>query len=90
MATGSLIFAASVDEARAVVTVDVTGFRDLAAEAAKRGTPGFGLVLVLPRRFWPPEKSGAVVIALDRLLRELPGDYDLIALGGEHWLQPPS
>jgi lipid A disaccharide synthetase len=55
------------------------------------GAPSpFGVVLVAPRRFaWRPEKSGAVILALDRLLRELPGDHDLVdRRGGEVWLQP--
>ena len=85
------IFAAAGAEGRAVVTVDVEDFRPLAARSQRVGAAGFGVVLVPGRRFARrPEKSSAVMLALDRLLRELPGDEDLIAQGGEHWLQPPS
>jgi hypothetical protein len=56
----------------------------------RRSGRGFGVVLVPSRRFRRrPEKSSVVMLALDQLLRELPGDNDLVALrGGEVWLQP--
>jgi hypothetical protein len=85
-----LVFTAAVAEGRAVVTIDAAGFRGVAADALRRGARSRGVVLVPVRPFPAPEKSGAVVLALDRLLRELPGDDDLVRLrGGEHWLQPP-
>jgi predicted nuclease of predicted toxin-antitoxin system len=85
-----LVFAAALTARRAVVSVDVEGFRTLAAEAMRRSGRGFGVVLVPSRRFRRrPEKSSVVMLALDQLLRELPGDNDLVALrGGEVWLQP--
>jgi predicted nuclease of predicted toxin-antitoxin system len=87
-----LVFVAGAAEGRAVVTIDVKGFRQLAADASRRGAPTRGIVLVPRRRFSrTAEKSEAIVVALDRLMRELPGDDDLVARrGGEVWLQQPS
>jgi len=83
-----LIFEAGVAEGRAVVTIDAKGSRQRAAAGARRGSASRGLVLVPPGRFPYPEKSGAVMLALDQLLRDLPGDDDLvIQRGGEHWLE---
>jgi predicted nuclease of predicted toxin-antitoxin system len=81
-----MVFAAAVQERRAVVTLDFRGFRALARQALVQGSPSFGLVLV------PRGRSSwrvAIVDALDRLLRELPGDDDLVVRrGGEVWLGP--
>jgi hypothetical protein len=85
-----LLFTAATAERRAIVTLDHRGFRVLAQEASRRGLPGFGVVLV-PRR-GPSSRvasRGALVAALERLMRQLPGDEDLIARrGGEAWLEP--
>jgi hypothetical protein len=85
-----IVFSAAIVERRAVVSVDLAGFRTLASEILRRGR-GLGIVLVWGRRFLRrPEKSRAVMLGLDQLLRELPGDDDLVTQrGGEHWLEPP-
>jgi predicted nuclease of predicted toxin-antitoxin system len=81
-----LIFAGAVRERRAVVTVDFRGFRAMSRETSLRGSPSFGLILVPRGR---SSRLGALVEALDQLLRELPGDDDLVRRrGGEVWLQP--
>jgi hypothetical protein len=81
----ALLFAAAGRERRAVVTLDFRGFRELAQDALLRASPSFGLVLVPPRR---SSRHAALMRELDRLLRELPGDDDLVTRrGGEVWLR---
>jgi predicted nuclease of predicted toxin-antitoxin system len=71
---------------RAIVTQDLGDFRPLLAEAMRAGTKTYGLVCVPARLSLSRQTSGLVVDALDRLLREHPGDEALIARGGEIWL----
>jgi hypothetical protein len=80
-------FAASPEERRAIVTVDVQDFRPLLASAMRHGARIYGLIC-LPRRF-PLGRAhlGRVVRALDAFLRAHPGDDDLVERGGEAWLQ---
>jgi hypothetical protein len=59
----------------------------LLAETLRSGRKTYGLVCV-PARFPLSRRTiGDAVRALDELLRRYPGDEDLIAHGGETWLQ---
>jgi hypothetical protein len=82
-------FAASPEERRAIVTVDVQDFRPLLASAMRHGARTYGLICV-PRRFpLARAKLGRLVRAFDAFLRAQPGDDDLVERGGEAWLQDP-
>jgi Domain of unknown function (DUF5615) len=82
-----LVFRAAADERRAVVTHDLGGFRLLVQEAALKGWPNYGVVLVPRGR---SSRLAALTAALDRLLTDLPRDDDLVRQhGGEVWLPLP-
>jgi hypothetical protein len=79
-------FAAAPNERRVIVTRDVADFRPLIADALSSSTPTYGLVCV-PRRYALSRQGiGALVGALDGLLKSLPGDDAVIRRGGEIWL----
>jgi Domain of unknown function (DUF5615) len=81
----SRVFEAATKERRAVVTLDAGDFRPVAREALAAGQTCYGLVLVSPA---PSARGAPLLAALDRLLRELPGDDDIVRLrGGEVWLR---
>lgn len=80
-------FACLPDERRTIVTRDLADFRPLLAESLRRGTKTYGVVCV-PRRFRSHRDGiGRLVLALDALLRANPNDDDVVAAGGELWLQ---
>jgi nucleoside-diphosphate-sugar epimerase len=81
-------FAAGPAERRAIVTENVGDFRPLLAAAARAGTANYGLVCVSGRRFPRATKTiGAMVLALDALLRAHPEDDAL--RDREIWLREP-
>jgi hypothetical protein len=79
-------FASMPEQRRAIVTQDLGDFRPLLAEAMRAATKTYGLVCVPARVSLSRKAIGQVVEALERLLRQHPGDEDLIARGGEVWL----
>jgi hypothetical protein len=82
----SRVFDAATVERRAVVTLDVRGFRAVAREALAAGDMSYGLVLVSPG---PSSRGAPLLAALDQLLRELPADDDVVVRrGGEVWVGP--
>ncbi|HEY3865965.1 MAG TPA: DUF5615 family PIN-like protein [Solirubrobacteraceae bacterium] len=89
-------FASAPEQRRAIVTQDLGDFRPLLAEAMRSGTKTYGLVCVPARVSLSRQAIGQVVEALAQLLRQHPGDEDLIGRGGEIWIpdrsqsQPPT
>jgi hypothetical protein len=79
-------FAAMPEQRRAIVTRDLGDFRPLLAEALHHGAKTYGLVCVPARVGLGRRAIGLMVNALDQVLRQYPGDDDLIARGGEIWL----
>jgi hypothetical protein len=80
-------FASAPEHRRAIVTQDLGDFRPLLAETLRSGRVTYGLVCV-PAQFPLSRRTiGDAVRALDDLLRRYPGDEELIARGGETWLQ---
>jgi hypothetical protein len=79
-------FASMPEQRRAIVTQDLGDFRPLLSEAMRTGHKTYGLVCVPARISLSREAIGQLVAALERLLREHPGDDDLRARGGETWL----
>lgn len=83
-------FAIAPDQRRAIVTRDLADFRPLLADALRSGTRTYGLICV-PRRYsLSRERMGALVKALDALLRSHPAEESVIVLGGEVWLDDPA
>lgn len=69
------LFQVAFDERRAVVTYDVAGFRLLARRRILDETHHFGVVLLDPRSFPQGRRSvGALISALDTLLRAMPAE----------------
>lgn len=79
-------FASMPEQRRAIVTQDLGDFRPLLGEAMRTGGKAYGLVCVPARVSLNRGAIGQVVASLDRVLREHPGDEDLIDRGGEVWL----
>jgi Domain of unknown function (DUF5615) len=79
------LFALAQAEQRAVVTENIDDFSAIANDHDQRGQAHFGLVLVSPGRYprSSPGTIGRMVIALDRLLGEHPGDMPTSL---RHWL----
>jgi len=63
------VFEFATREGRALVTENVRDLRPLATARLAAGNHHSGLVLTTPRR-WPRDKPGALIDALDALLRE--------------------
>lgn len=76
-------FATTPEQGRAIVTQDLGDFRPLLAAAMRAGTKTHGLVCVPARLSLSRRTIGPMVEAL---LKQHPGDDDLIARGGETWL----
>jgi hypothetical protein len=79
------LFALAQTERRAVLTEDVADFSAVVDGYDLRGQPHFGLILV-PSGAYPrgrPATIGRIVIALDRLLGEHPGET---ATSLRYWL----
>lgn len=79
-------FASMSEQRRAIVTRDLGDFRPLLAEALRAGAKTYGLVCVPARVSLSRKSIGQLVDSLERLLREHPGDDDVIDRGGETWL----
>jgi hypothetical protein len=80
-------FAAMPEQRRAIVTQDLCDFRPLLSQAMRADGKTYGLVCVPARVSLSRQAVGQVVASLELLLRENPGDDDLIDRGGETWLQ---
>jgi predicted nuclease of predicted toxin-antitoxin system len=84
--TDRVHFASLPDQQRAIVTRDLGDFRPLLAAALRRGEATYGLVCI-SRRFALSRKGiGALVKALDALLKANPAVDALVTQGGEYWL----
>lgn len=79
-------FASMPEQRRAIVTQDLGDFRPLLGEAMRAGGKTYGLVCVPARVPLSRNAIGQLVGSLERLLRQYPGDDDLIDHGGEVWL----
>jgi predicted nuclease of predicted toxin-antitoxin system len=79
-------FASMPEQRRAIVTQDLGDFRPLLAEAMRSGAKTYGLVCVPARVSLSRQAISQVVKSLKQLLRQHPGDEDLIDRGGEVWL----
>lgn len=79
-------FATMRDQRRAIVTQDLGDFRPLLESAASAGESTYGLICVPSNIRLRRETIGRLVDALDRLLRENPGDEAVVEQGGEIWL----
>jgi Domain of unknown function (DUF5615) len=79
-------FASMPEQRRAIVTQDLGDFRPLLAEAMRAATKTYGLVCVPARVSLSRGAIGQIVGSLEHLLRQSPGDDDLIDRGGEVWL----
>lgn len=77
-----VIFAAALEEARAIVTEDVADFRALASASLRAGRPCPPLIFTSNRRYPRSVRRTAarLVIALETLLKTRD------SLDGEHWL----
>jgi Domain of unknown function (DUF5615) len=82
-------FASMPGQRRAIVTQDLGDFRPLLTQALRSGEKTDGLVCVPARASLSRKAIGKVVDSLERLLREHPGEEDLINRGGETWLAVP-
>jgi hypothetical protein len=69
------------DQERAVVTENVRDYRPLAEALLAAGGSHYGLVLTTERR-WPRSNPGALIAALDQLLRSTPEQ----PVDSEFWL----
>ncbi len=79
-------FASMPEQARAIVTQDLGDFRPLLIEAMRATGKTYGLVCVPARVSLSRDAIGRLVGSLEQLLRQHPGDDDLIDRGGEVWL----
>jgi predicted nuclease of predicted toxin-antitoxin system len=79
-------FASAPEQRRAIVTQDLGDFRPLLAASLRSGVKTYGLVCVPARVSLSRQAIGQVVESLAHLLRQHPGDGDLIDHGGETWL----
>lgn len=85
--TDRVQFVTAADERRALVTRDVGDLRPLLRAAQREGRSTCGLVCV--SRSFAATKAGTarLVAALEEFLQSHPGESDLVAEGGEHWLR---
>ncbi len=79
-------FATMSEQRRAIVTQDLGDFRPLLAQAMRAERKTYGLVCVPTRVSLSRGSIGLLVDALEDLLRQHPGEEDLIKRGGEVWL----
>lgn len=84
--TDTDLFALAQTEQRAVVTENIADFSAIADEYDRRGQPHHGLVLAAHGSYprGNPRTIGRMVIALERVLRELP---ETTPTSLRHWLQ---
>jgi hypothetical protein len=76
-------FASMPEQRRAIVTQDLGDFRPLLGEAMRAGVKTYGLVCVPARVSLSRGTIGQLVVSLERVLGDHPGDEDLIDRGGE-------
>jgi predicted nuclease of predicted toxin-antitoxin system len=80
-ATDDAVFNHALGEGRAIVTENIRDFRPLAQALHAAGKTHSGLILTTAKR-WPRHDPGALITALDELVRANPGEID----NEEHWL----